>query len=94
MGKNDTLLNRYIHISDVLKTERECILRQNTDACQRNVGKTCEGCDLCLPEEVILRVYNLLIEGYDALIEDHKKQNSYEIIAHIRRTFGGDEKDE
>lgn len=45
-------------ILKVLKTERECIARQGTAKCDRN----CKECDLCLPDEEILAVYDHLIK--------------------------------
>lgn len=49
-------------ILKVLKNERECIARQN-GKCDRRCGE----CDLCLPEDEILSVYDFLIEGYELL---------------------------
>ena len=46
-------------ILKVLKNERECIARQN-GKCDRN----CKECDLCLPDDEILAVYDYLISGY------------------------------
>ena len=51
-------------ILKVLKTERECISRQNDlSKCDRRCGE----CDLCLSDEEILEVYDFLIEGYETL---------------------------
>ena len=47
-------------ILKVLKNERECIARQGTAKCDRN----CKECDLCLPDDEILEVYDFLIEAY------------------------------
>lgn len=47
-------------ILKVLKNERECIERQN-GKCDRN----CKDCDLCLPDDEILEVYDYLISGYE-----------------------------
>lgn len=49
-------------ILKVLKNERECIARQN-GKCDRN----CKECDLCLPDDEILEVYDFLIKGYELL---------------------------
>ena len=49
-------------ILKVLKNERECIARQN-GKCDRN----CAYCDLCLPDDEILEVYDFLIKGYELL---------------------------
>ena len=46
-------------IIKVLENERECIARQN-GKCDRN----CVECDLCLPDNEILEVYDFLIEAY------------------------------
>ena len=43
-------------ILKVLKNERECIARQN-GKCDRNCAK----CDLCLPDDEVLEVYDRLI---------------------------------
>lgn len=48
-------------ILKVLKNERECIARQGTAKCDRN----CKECDLCLPDNEILEVYDYLISGYE-----------------------------
>lgn len=48
-------------ILKVLKNERECIKRQGTAKCDRN----CKECDLCLPDDEILEVYDFLIKGYE-----------------------------
>ena len=41
----------------VIRTEKECVIRQNTDKCNR----CCEDCDLLLPTEDVLRGYNMAI---------------------------------
>ena len=60
-------------ILKVLKNERECIARQGTAKCDRN----CKECDLCLPDDEILAVYDFLIEGYELL--QNKGAESYTI---------------
>lgn len=50
-------------ILKVLKNERECIARQGTARCDKN----CKECDLCLPDNEILEVYDFLINGYELL---------------------------
>lgn len=45
-------------ILKVLKNERECITRQGTAKCDRNCAK----CDLCLPDDEILEIYDHLIK--------------------------------
>lgn len=51
-------------ILKVLKTERECIRRQgDVSKCDRRCGE----CNLCLPDDEILEVYDFLIEGYELL---------------------------
>jgi len=59
-------------ILKVLKNEAECIRRQGSDKCPRSVEgeKSCQVCDLCLPAEEILEVYDFLIEGYELLLQD------------------------
>ena len=52
-------------ILKVLKNERECIARQGTAKCDRNCGF----CELCLPDDEILSVYDFLIEGCESLLE-------------------------
>ena len=55
-------------ILKVLKTERECIARQN-GKCDRNCAK----CDLCLSDTEILEVYDFLINGYEMLQNEGAK---------------------
>jgi len=69
-------------ILKVLKTERECIARQGKpigESCPKDDDgvKLCELCDLCLPEEEILAVYDFLIGGYELL--RNEKADSYTI---------------
>lgn len=61
-------------ILKVLKNERECIARQSRPLgekpqCRKddNGVKLCEYCDLCLPDDEILEVYDFLINGYELL---------------------------
>ena len=55
-------------ILKVLKNERECIKRQSgVEAPDGSVGicdRNCAKCDLCLPDDEILEVYDILIEAY------------------------------
>ena len=50
-------------ILKVLKNERECIKRR----CDLNLKRNCMECDLCLPDDEILEVYDFLINGYELL---------------------------
>ena len=50
-------------ILKVLKNERACIKRQGTAKCDRNCGF----CELCLPDNEILAVYDFLIGGYESM---------------------------
>ena len=71
-------------ILKVLKNERECIARQGTAKCDRN----CKECDLCLPDDEILEVYDYLISGY-ALTEipiSISKEESEVLLALLRRS--------
>ena len=58
-------------ILKVLKNERECIKRQSgVEAPDGSVGicdRNCAKCDLCLPDDEILEVYDFLINGYELL---------------------------
>ena len=61
-------------ILKVLKNERECIARQSRPLgempqCRKDDDgvKLCEYCDLCLPDNEILEVYDFLINGYELL---------------------------
>ena len=61
-------------ILKVLKNERECIARQSRPLgempqCRKDDDgvKLCEYCDLCLPDDEILEVYDFLIKGYELL---------------------------
>ena len=67
-------------ILKVLKNERECIKRQigitapdgSIGICDRNCAK----CDLCLPDDEILEVYDFLINGYELLQNEGAKSYS------------------
>ena len=58
-------------ILKVLKNERECIKRQSECASPRSFvpkcDRDCAKCDLCLPDDEILEVYDFLIKGYELL---------------------------
>ncbi len=63
-------------IIKVLKNERECIARQSRPLeekpqCRKddNGVKLCEYCDLCLPDNEILAVYDFLISGYESMTD-------------------------
>lgn len=95
-------IEQYQHIVNVLKAERECILRQDTEKCQRTAGHTCYGCDLCLPATEILSVYDLLIGGYEALLNAKEEEITYHVTPRdindmkklkeiLEKTFGKDE---
>ena len=56
-------------ILKVLKNERECIKRQDTVRCCRNLGYSCQKCDLCLEDKEILEVYDTLIKAYEILLD-------------------------
>ena len=67
-------------ILKVLKNERECIARQSRPLgekpqCRKddNGVKLCEYCDLCLPDDEILEVYDFLINGYELLYNEAAK---------------------
>ena len=72
-------------ILKVLKNERECIKRQigsnetlMTDGLMENCNRNCAECDLCLPDNEILEVYDFLINGYE-LLQDKNNVESYTI---------------
>jgi len=50
-------------IIEIIQTEKECVLRQDTDKCDRNCGK----CDLVLPTEEVLQAYDAVIKS----VENH-----------------------
>lgn len=67
-------------ILKVLKNERECIARQSRPLgekpqCRKDDDgvKLCEYCDLCLPDDEILSVYDFLIGGYESLLSPDEK---------------------
>ena len=71
-------------ILKVLKNERECIKRQGTDKCDRNCGN----CDLCLPDDEILEVYDHLIKIVECEaiyikcdVSDEEKQKLFQALA-------------
>ena len=55
-------------ILKVLKNERECIKRQSEYSTTRSFvpkcDRDCANCDLCLPDDEILEVYDFLINSY------------------------------
>ena len=64
-------------ILKVLKNERECIARQSRPLgempqCRKDEDgvKLCEYCDLCLPDDEILEVYDFLIKAYELLLNE------------------------
>lgn len=72
-------------ILKVLKTERECIKRQGRpleegEQCLKDDDgvKLCELCDLCLPDNEILAVYDFLIGGYE-LLQNRNNVEEYTI---------------
>lgn len=70
-------------ILKVLKNERECIARQS-GKCDRN----CKECDLCLPDDEILEVYDFLINCYE-LTEIHidiSREEADTLIELMRRS--------
>ncbi len=70
-------------ILKVLKNERECIKRR----CDLNLKRNCMECDLCLPDEEILEVYDFLINAY-SMTEVHikvSKEESDKLIEILNR---------
>ena len=66
-------------ILKVLKNERECIKRQGSAKCDRNCGF----CELCLPDDEILAVYDHLIrlcETEAIIIADISEEDKARII--------------
>ena len=61
-------------ILKVLKNERECIKRQSEYSTTRSFvpkcDRDCANCDLCLPDDEILEVYDFLINGYELLYNE------------------------
>ena len=89
-------------ILKVLKNERECIKRQTRSLgdkprCMKDADgvKLCELCDLCLPDDEILEVYDFLINGYELLQNEGaesytikcKEPLSEEQIAHLKNEY-------
>ena len=82
-------------ILKVLKNERECIARQSRPLgempqCRKDDDgvKLCEYCDLCLPDDEILEVYDFLIEAY-SITEIHinvSKEEAEKLFEIINRT--------
>lgn len=76
-------------ILKVLKNERECIARQSRPLgempqCRKDEDgvKLCEYCDLCLPDDEILAVYDHLISLVEAkvLIVDGSEEDKKHIV--------------
>ena len=79
-------------ILKVLKNERECIKRQSEYATPKSFvpkcDRNCKECDLCLPDDEILAVYDYLISGY-ALTEIPiriSKEESEVLLALLKRS--------
>lgn len=47
-------MDNILKTSQILNTERECVLRQEDHECDRD----CESCDLCLPTKDVIEAYN------------------------------------
>lgn len=62
MSKDKMTLDRAL---ELLKIERECVLRQNSpevpDPCIRNTGGDCFNCDLCQDQQDIVDMYDTVI---------------------------------
>ena len=62
MSKDKMSLDRAL---ELLKIERECVLRQNStevpDPCIRNIGGDCSNCDLCQDQQDIVDMYDAVI---------------------------------
>lgn len=86
-------------ILKVLKTERECIARQSRPLgekpqCRKddNGVKLCEYCDLCLPDDEILAVYDHLIrlcETEAIIIADISEEDKAKIIKSLSESGYG-----
>ena len=59
MSKDKMSLDRAL---ELLKIERECVLRQNGKGCQRDHTNTCNGCDLVQSDADIVQMYDAVIE--------------------------------
>ena len=72
-------------ILKVLRNERECIKRQN-GKCDRN----CARCDLCLPDNEILEVYDFLIAQLETTAIEVKldEENKAKLIKLLRESQG------
>ena len=72
-------------ILKVLRNERECIKRQN-GKCDRNCAK----CDLCLPDNEILEVYDHLIAQLEttAIEVNLDEENKAKLLKLLRESQG------
>lgn len=72
-------------ILKVLRNERECIKRQN-GKCDRNCAK----CDLCLPDNEILEVYDHLIAQLETTAIEVKlnEENKAKLLKLLRESQG------
>lgn len=67
-------------VIELLKIERECVIRQNGNGCQRDKTNSCKGCDLVQSDDDIVKMYDTAIEiitSYNELnqkYEDLKKK--------------------
>lgn len=60
-------------VVELLKIERECVLRQNGNGCQREKTNCCVGCDLVQSDDDIVKMYDTaitVISNYASAIDD------------------------
>lgn len=57
----------------VLKTERECVSRNDGGNCDRDCGK----CDLVLPSDVVLQAYDYVIAEISKTLKETKEHLKY-----------------
>jgi len=59
-------------IIEIIQTERECVLRQDTLECRRYEHEGCLKCDLCKDTEDVIEAYDkaiLILQGYRLIKE-------------------------
>ena len=62
-------------VIELLKIERECVIRQNGNGCQREKTNSCKGCDLVQSDDDIVKMYDTAIEiitSYNELDQEYE----------------------
>ena len=64
----------YEEVLNIIKNERECVKRQNGSFCDNQ--KDCKNCDLVIPNECVIEVYDITIEAIKKQIQMNPENHS------------------